>query len=201
MHPWILSTLGYVIFIWHIWASIFYWCLWFIFDICLGVYLHYASLSHQTRLWEWSTYSGVLASRQTAAPPSDSDRAVTPGPRDSTRQLSPARGAEIRHRPGRVSSWLPVESYSSPVGPTRWGIQYRSHTLRGDPPVWGVPWGAGIHWVDTRDSLVQRLAVVSRYPGMSDTASQCIDFTVSVSVQFTEFEFLKIYSSVIQYSI
>ena len=164
-----------------------------IFDVWLGVYLSYASLSHQTRLWEWSTYSGVLASRQTAAPPSDSDRAVTPGPRESTRQLSPARGAEIRHRPGRVSSWLPVESYSSPVGLTRRGIQYRSHTLRGDPPVWGVPWGAGIHWVGTRDSLVQRLAVVSRYPGMSDTASQCIDFTVSVSVQFTEFEFLKIY--------
>ena len=103
-----------------------------IFDVWLGVYLSYASLSHQTRLWEWSTYSGVLASRQTAAPPSDSDRAVTPGPRESTRQLSPARGAEIRHRPGRVSSWLPVESYSSPMGLTRRGIQYRSHTLRGD---------------------------------------------------------------------
>ena len=117
MHPWILSTLGYVIFIWHIWASIFYWCLWFIFDICLGVYLHYASLSHQTRLWEWSTYSGVLASRQTAAPPSDSDRAVTPGPRESTRQLIPARGVEIRHRPGRVSSWLLVSFTAA-----RWGL-------------------------------------------------------------------------------
>ena len=36
---------------------------------------------------------------------------------------------------------------------------------------------------------------------MSDTASQCIDFTVSVSVQFTEFEFLKIYfhSYTVQY--
>ena len=28
----------------------------------------------------------------------------------------------------------------------------------------------------TRDPLVQWLAVVSRYPGMSDTASECIDF-------------------------
>ena len=36
---------------------------------------------------------------------------------------------------------------------------------------------------------------------MSDTASQCIDFTVSVSVQFIEFEFLKIYfhSYTVQY--
>ena len=36
---------------------------------------------------------------------------------------------------------------------------------------------------------------------MSDTASQCIDFTVSVSVRFTEFEFLKIYfqSYTVQY--
>ena len=36
---------------------------------------------------------------------------------------------------------------------------------------------------------------------MSDIASQCINFTVSVSVQFTEFEFLKIYfhNYIVQY--
>ena len=160
MHPQILPTLVILFYMAYLCIDIRLMFM-LIFDVWLGVYLSYASLSHQTRLWEWSTYSGVLASIQTAAPPSDSDRAVTPGPRDSTRQLSPARGAEIRHRPGRVSSWLPVESYSSPVGLTRRGTVQITHTQRRPARVRGAM-GCG-------DPL-------SRHPGLTRaTVGGCIE--------------------------